>query len=296
MAGQTTVDGWVLQLSRDRPDLTQSELHVLRTLAARHNRDFGAAWPKIDRLAQETHISRRQIIRILDALADSRRPGGQLLHISYGPLPTAGRNGRSAYGNVYRFFGFDEIPEGVQPRRRDVVDTRPKSSATVSLGSSDICDIDQVTSATRGQVTSVNSPLRTPIGNSKGNTEAPPVFQAEMTPRYDQVVDLIAAAAPALIIHGRVDRNRAAVNESTAPLELIAEAYVALHDGRWDDNFVRRRGSLEAVVENLGGYRAPGLATYAADELRDAVHDPPVQPDWGRRLAAAVRPKELIPS
>jgi len=137
MSGPNTAEGWVLKLARERPDLTPSELHVLITLAARHNRDFGGAHPKLELLHRETHISPRQLVRIINALEDPQRVDGQVLHVSYGPLPGLNRAGNPIYGSVYRFVGFDPIPESASPRRRNVVDTRPKASDAMSHGPSD---------------------------------------------------------------------------------------------------------------------------------------------------------------
>jgi hypothetical protein len=78
---------------------------VLLTLSARHNRDYHAAHPKAELLSRETHLSKRQIERILNSLADENRAGGAVLHISYGPLPIESKTGRHLYGNMYRFLG-----------------------------------------------------------------------------------------------------------------------------------------------------------------------------------------------
>ena len=72
--------------------------------------------------------------------------------------------------------------------------------------------------------------------------------------RYDEVVAILAGWD--LQPRGLEWKNRRAVNDSGAAPLLIAEAYYRLLNGDWDDDFVRRRGSLEAVVENLGGYEA----------------------------------------
>jgi hypothetical protein len=179
MSGPTTAEGWVLKLARDRPDLSSTELHLLLVLAARHNRDYNIAHPKIELLHRETHISTRQIKRLLNGLGDPRRPAGQILHISFGPLPMVSKGGNPVYGNVYRFVGFDPIPEGAHPRRRDFVDTRPKAGDTMSHspgdimshGAGDTGDAGNVTpgggagdTGDAGNVTPANSPLY-PVGN-----------------------------------------------------------------------------------------------------------------------------------
>jgi hypothetical protein len=148
-----TAEGWVLKLARERSDLSASECHLLITLAARHNRDYGAAHPKLDLLHKETHLSTRQIVRLLNALTDEDRPGGQVLHISFGPLPIESRTGHPVYGNVYRFVGFDEIPETARPRRRDVVDSRPSRSDTTSHTPGDTLSLDRCDTGEGGDVT-----------------------------------------------------------------------------------------------------------------------------------------------
>jgi hypothetical protein len=55
-------------------------------------------------------------------------------------------------------------------------------------------------------------------------------------------------------VAGLAARNAKAVSETNAEPTLIAEAYVAMIRGEWDDDFVRKRGSLHAVVDALGGY------------------------------------------
>src|SRR5579859_5853951 len=193
MSGPNTAEGWVLKLARERPDLTPSELHVLMTLAARHNRDYSMAHPKLELLHRETHITVRQLVRIVNALEDRERPGGQVLHVSYGPLPGLNKAGNPIYGNVYRFVGFDPIPLTVMPRRRDVVDSRPKAGDTMSHGSGDTMshgsgdtmsheagdtgDAGYVTSGQgagdtgdAGQVTSGRSPLY-PVFNPASSAE-----------------------------------------------------------------------------------------------------------------------------
>jgi|SRR5579859_147088 len=153
MSGPQTAEGWVLKLARERPDLTPSELHVLMTLAARHNRDFGAAYPKLELLHRETHITVRQLVRIINALEDAGRTNGQVLHVSYGPLPGVNKAGNPIYGSVYRFVGFDPIPANAGRRRRDVVDTRPKTSDTMSHSPSDTMSHEAGDTGAAGYVT-----------------------------------------------------------------------------------------------------------------------------------------------
>lgn len=187
MSGPQTAEGWVLKLARDRSDLSPSELHVLITLAARHNRDVGAAHPRIELLHRETHISMRQLLRIVNALADPRRSAGPLLHISYGPLPIEGKYGQAVHGNVYRFVGFDAIPASARPRR--LLGGRPPASDDttsteaddmVSSQADDTGDGVQMTPATGAddtgdtrQMTSANSPLY-PVKNPVKNPDLNP--------------------------------------------------------------------------------------------------------------------------
>lgn len=87
--------------------------------------------------------------------------------------------------------------------------------------------------------------------------EIRPVPKPEPRPdRFAEVLDAIKALDPSVVVGGDRDRNAKAVNGSQAPPELIAEAYVAQQRGEWDDPFVRKRGSLHAVVDNIGGYIA----------------------------------------
>src|SRR5262245_37405689 len=179
MIGDGTAEYWVLKLARERPQLTPTELHVLLALAARHNRDYHASFPKLKLVAAETHISERQIMRLINDLSTGERP---VLHISYGVLPMQPRNGRVTYGNWYRFIGLDPIPADVAPRRQ--VGGRPTSpddtmsselddptssdlDDTMSSESDDTGDVVQMTSEAPSddtgdtvQMTSLNSPVK----------------------------------------------------------------------------------------------------------------------------------------
>lgn len=79
--------------------------------------------------------------------------------------------------------------------------------------------------------------------------------------RFAETLDAIKARDAGLVVGGNRDRNAKAVNEAMAEPALIAEAYVALMHGDWQDQHVVKQGSLHAVVDNLGGYvnskRAP---------------------------------------
>lgn len=74
--------------------------------------------------------------------------------------------------------------------------------------------------------------------------------------RYAQVIDAVRALNPEVVIAGDRGRNAKAVKDCDATPEVIAEAYVALWTGDWNDEFLRKRGSLHAVIDNLGGYLA----------------------------------------
>jgi hypothetical protein len=101
-----TAEGWVRKLGRTRKDLSPSEMHLLLELAALHNRHFRAVHAKIALLSAETHMGVRTIQRLLSDLANKRG----VLAISKGALPMQDRHGRTVYGNIYRFVGFDTTP------------------------------------------------------------------------------------------------------------------------------------------------------------------------------------------
>lgn len=103
--------------------------------------------------------------------------------------------------------------------------------------------------------------------------------------RFRETLDAVKALDPDVVIGGDRSRNARAVNEAMAEPALIAEAYVALMRGEWQDSHVAKQGSLHAVVDNIGGFvnskRAPpphrngsarasptlsALATLGADE------------------------------
>lgn len=101
-----------------------------------------------------------------------------------------------------------------------------------------------------------------------------PVPKPEPKPpnRYTQVLDAIREIDPEMPVAGLAARNAKAVGETNAEPRLIAEAYVAMIRGEWDDEFVRKRGSLHAVVDALGGYL----------NSRASPRPPPDRPQNGR--------------
>lgn len=98
--------------------------------------------------------------------------------------------------------------------------------------------------------------------------------------RYAQVIDAVRALDPEVVIAGDRARNAKAVKECDAAPEVIAEAYVALWTGDWNDDFLRRRGSLHAVIDNLGGY----LAGKRAPPARASPNGKPPISDELRRI------------
>jgi hypothetical protein len=85
--------------------LTPTERHVLLLLAYRHHPDYGCAWPKRDRLAEDSGLAEGSISRTLAGL---RAKG--VLHVTIGLVPVRDDDGRRERGNVYRFVGLDPLP------------------------------------------------------------------------------------------------------------------------------------------------------------------------------------------
>ncbi len=96
---------------------------------------------------------------------------------------------------------------------------------------------------------------RTPSETTvKPKTERKPSAPAARTPnRSAQVIDALRALGCHDPISGR---DHGAIKASDADPTLIAEAYLALKDGRWHDDFLRRRLSLHVVIDNLPAYVA----------------------------------------
>lgn len=95
-----------LRVAPNGAPITPGELLVLLVLACRHNPDFGGAYPKLKKVADDSRLTTRSCVRILNALEAKG-----VLRIGYGVLPGGKR------GNIYRFVGLDpEQPD--QPRRR----------------------------------------------------------------------------------------------------------------------------------------------------------------------------------
>jgi hypothetical protein len=85
--------------------------------------------------------------------------------------------------------------------------------------------------------------------------------------RYAQVEDLLRISDPSIKIHGQTSRNRRAVNDSQDSIRDIAEAYIRLKEGLWQDEHVQSRGDLVAVVQNLGGFlvQKPKIDAYLSE-------------------------------
>jgi hypothetical protein len=264
----------VLRLCEVREELRPIHCHVLQLLSIRHDRDYRIAWPSVEGMARESHYSTRAIYKALDELT-----GMGILHRDYGELPRKSRRDRVKLGNRYRFPGLDEIPEDEHPRllggrkatTSDAAD-EPRSPEPDDVHMNGQMNLTQAPDEPDDalQMNRADEPDTHVTGNTEPageNWQMEPAVGMRASARgqpcpkpiprrtrYDQVLDLIRAAEPGLVVGGSRMKNEQPVNDSPAPVETIAAAYVDLMHGRWPDPFVQKLGSLQAVVENLGGY------------------------------------------
>ena len=108
---------------------------------------------------------------------------------------------------------------------------------------------------------STSSPENTPEGKEGGvGGDASAAAAAPSKPRAVSKPNRVSEVIDALREQGLdvalSKRDMAEVKGSTAKPSEIAEAYAAVHNGEWGDEWLRENLSVQAVIHRIGGYRA----------------------------------------